>query len=303
MKHNPQNTAIVSAEVSMFDYLQEKVGERKTRIEAYCDLMEKASARFVSPFLKKSDQSLEPHQCHVTITDLAAEWKWHRATVRTFLERLEEYRQLTIERLPKSMVITMPSPANLQTTIIGKPTDKFSDEVSHILSEWTVGNITAKDAGEQIGKVIDTYTHESAVATGNEFSHKIGTDETRRVNEPEGKEASPSNKVVRMIVEHAFNSVLSEVADKAADKDTAPLMDFFHEDLADDWQSILEAAKVIAELMLTGRSDALDYESKSTQAQFRALCEPFKAVLAHGLACSTNSNAENVGKQPSKSIV
>jgi len=139
MKHNPQHAAVVSAEVSMFDYL-------------YCDLMEKASARFVSPFLKKSEQSMDKNQCHVTITDLAAEWKWHRATVRTFLERLEEYRQLTIERLPKSMVITMPSPANLHTTIIGKPTDKFSDEVSHILSEWTVGNITAKDAGYWHGR-------------------------------------------------------------------------------------------------------------------------------------------------------
>ena len=175
MKHNPQHAAVVSAEVSMFGYLQEKVGERKTRIEAYCDLMEKASARFVSPFLKKSEQSLDKNQCYVTITDLAAEWKWHRATVRTFLERLEEYRQLTIERLPKSMVITMPSPANLQTTIIGKATDRFSDEVSHILSEWTVGNITTKEAGAAIGKAIDTCTHDSAVTERNEFSHNPKT--------------------------------------------------------------------------------------------------------------------------------
>ena len=299
MKHNPQHAAVVSAEVSMFDYLQEKVGERKTRIEAYCDLMEKASARFVSPFLKKSDQSLDKNQCHVTITDLAAEWKWHRATVRTFLERLEEYRQLTIERLPKSMVITMPSPANLHTAIIGKPTDKFSDEVSHILSEWAVGNITAKDAGTAIGKAIDTCTHDSAVATGNEFSHEIGTDENKRANAPDGKEASPCDKVVRLIVEHTFYSVLAE----AADEDIAPLLDFFHEDLMDDWQSILEASKVIAELTLNGRSASLDYESKSTQAQFRALCEPFKAILAQGLALRLEAAANYIGKQPSHPIV
>ena len=299
MKHNPQHAAVVSAEVSMFDYLQEKVGERKTRIEAYCDLMEKASARFVSPFLKKSEQSLDKNQCHVTITDLAAEWKWHRATVRTFLERLEEYRQLTIERLPKSMVITMPSPANLHTAIIGKATDRFSDEVSHILSEWAVGNITAKEAGSAIGKAIDTCTHDSAVATGNEFSHEIGTDGNKRANAPDDKQASPSGKAVRLIVEHTFYSVLAE----AADKDTAPLMDFFHEDLMDDWQSILEAAKVIAELVLTGSSASLDYESKSTQAQFRALCDPFKAILAQGLALRLEAAANYIGKQPSQPIV
>ena len=299
MKHNPQHAAVVSAEVSMFDYLQEKVGERKTRIEAYCDLMEKASARFVSPFLKKSDQSLDKNQCHVTITDLAAEWKWHRATVRTFLERLEEYRQLTIERLPKSMVITMPSPANLQTTIIGKPTDLFSDEVSHMLSEWAVGNITAKDAGSAIGKAIDTCTHERAVTERNEFSHEIGTDEPSRANTPDGKEVSPTDKVVRLIVEHTFYNVLAE----AADKDTAPLTDFFHEDLMDDWQSVLEASKVIAELVLTGSSASLDYESKSTQAQFRALCDPFKAILAQGLALRLEAAANYIGKQPSHPIV
>ena len=299
MKHNQQHAAVVSAEVSMFDYLQEKVGERKTRIEAYCDLMEKASARFVSPFLKKSDHSLDKNQCYVTITDLAAEWKWHRATVRTFLERLEEYRQLTIERLPKSMVITMPSPANLHTAIIGKTTDKFSDEVSHILSEWAVGNITAKEAGAAIGKTIDTCTHDSAVATGNEFSHEIGMYETKRASAPDGKEASPSDKAVRLIVEHTFYSVLTE----AADKDTAPLTDFFHEDLMDDWQSILETSKVIAELTLNGRSASLDYESKSTQAQFRALCEPFKAILGQGLALRLEAAANYIGKQPSQPIV
>ena len=299
MKHNPQHAAVVSAEVSMFDYLQEKVGERKTRIEAYCDLMEKASARFVSPFLKKSDQSLDKNQCHVTITDLAAEWKWHRATVRTFLERLEEYRQLTIERLPKSMVITMPSPANFKTIGIGKPTDKFSDEVSHILSEWAVGNITAKEAGTAIGKAIETCTHDSAVATGNEFSHEIGTDEISPANKSDGKGGSPTDKAVRLIVEHAFYSVLAETADK----DTAPLMDFFHEDLMDDWQSVLEAAKVIAELTINGRSASLDYESKSTQAQFRALCEPYRTILAQGLALRLEAAAEYVGKQPFQPIV
>ncbi len=299
MKHNPQNAAVVSAELSMFDFLQEKVGERRTRIEAYCDLLEKASARFVSPFLKKSGQTLEPNQCHVTITDLAAEWKWHRATVRTFLERLEQYRQLTIERLPKSIVITMPSPANLQDTGIGKMQDGFSDEVSHILSEWTVGNITANDAGLQIGKAIDTYTHDGAVTESNEFSHKIGTTEEKRTNEPDGNEATPTDKAVRLIVEHAFYSVLAE----AADKDTAPLTSFFHEDLSDDWPSILEATKVIAELTLNGRSPCLDYESKSTQAQFRALCEPFKSVLLQSLALRMESAAIITGKEPSYPIV
>ena len=71
----------------------------------------------------------------------------------------------------------------------------------------------------------------------------------------------------------------------------------------DNWQSVLEAAKVIAELTINGRSASLDYESKSTQAQFRALCEPFKAILAQGLALRLEAAAQNIGKKPSQSIV
>lgn len=42
--------ASILANVEVFDYLKEKVGERKTRTEAYADLLDKSLAGFVSPF-------------------------------------------------------------------------------------------------------------------------------------------------------------------------------------------------------------------------------------------------------------
>ena len=75
----------------LFDFLKEKVGERKTRTEAYCDLLDKSLAGFVSPFLRNQDFELRPRQCHVTVSDLATEWRWHRATVRSFLDTLESF--------------------------------------------------------------------------------------------------------------------------------------------------------------------------------------------------------------------
>ena len=80
MKNRNEMSATILANVEVFDYLKEKVGERKTRTEAYCDLLDKALAGFVSPFLRKQDYELQSCQCHVTISDLAAEWHWHRAT-------------------------------------------------------------------------------------------------------------------------------------------------------------------------------------------------------------------------------
>ena len=51
MKNKEEMTATISASIGLFDFLKEKVGERKTRTEAYCDLLDKSLAGFVSPFL------------------------------------------------------------------------------------------------------------------------------------------------------------------------------------------------------------------------------------------------------------
>lgn len=50
MRNRNEAPAAILANVEVFDYLKEKVGERKTRTEAYCDLLDKSLAGFVSPF-------------------------------------------------------------------------------------------------------------------------------------------------------------------------------------------------------------------------------------------------------------
>ena len=44
MENKKRMPATVLAQMEVFDYLKEKVGERKTRTEAYCDLLDKAMA-------------------------------------------------------------------------------------------------------------------------------------------------------------------------------------------------------------------------------------------------------------------
>lgn len=41
MENKKRMPATVLAQMEVFDYLKEKVGERKTRTEAYCDLLDK----------------------------------------------------------------------------------------------------------------------------------------------------------------------------------------------------------------------------------------------------------------------
>lgn len=63
MKNGNEMPVSILANVEVFDYLKEKVGERKTRTEAYADLLDKSLAGFVSPFLRKQDYELRPCQC------------------------------------------------------------------------------------------------------------------------------------------------------------------------------------------------------------------------------------------------
>ena len=113
MKENQIPQIAVSANASLFLYLKERIGDRKSKVEAYCDLLDKASKKFVSRFLRNKDYEIGTDQCHVTITDLAAEWNWHRATVRSYLERMEAFGLIQKITLPKSIVITVPESMSL----------------------------------------------------------------------------------------------------------------------------------------------------------------------------------------------
>lgn len=50
MKTKQKIAVPILADRGVFDYLKEKVGERKTKTEAFCDLLDKSLAGFVSPF-------------------------------------------------------------------------------------------------------------------------------------------------------------------------------------------------------------------------------------------------------------
>lgn len=135
MKENQIPQIAVSANASLFLYLKERIGDRKSKVEAYCDLLDKASKRFVSRFLRNKDYEIGTNQCHVTITDLAAEWHWHRATVRTYLERMEAFGLIQKITLPKSIVITIPESMSLSELKEGFTSLEYSESEAQILDK------------------------------------------------------------------------------------------------------------------------------------------------------------------------
>lgn len=139
MKNNQKIPVSILADREVFEYLKEKGDERKTRTEAYCDLLDKSLVGFVSPFLRKKDYVLQPNQCHLTVSDLASEWHWHRATVRSFLSAMEAFGLLTRIQLPKSVVITM----TVQSGQAAQPRNAqeqpdFTGQLREVLSDWVI---------------------------------------------------------------------------------------------------------------------------------------------------------------------
>ena len=75
----------MSERMSLLEFLKERSGIRLSKLEAYLDLVDKASVQYIPKDLCKQEFSLSNGQFVITITELAGCWHWHRATVRTFI--------------------------------------------------------------------------------------------------------------------------------------------------------------------------------------------------------------------------
>lgn len=276
MKHNETHRITVSSDIGLFLYLQEKVCERKTKTEAYCNLLKKASEKFVSPILKNRSQQLGAHQCHVTITDLSVEWHWHRSTVRSFLEKLEEYGQIEIVRLPKSFIITMPVGANASNSIIGTQDFGFTSELHEVLSDWITGGMSIPVAGEKCIQLLKT-----EMACFSEAYKKEHPDDTDGLKQAlKSHFQSAKQQLLEQMVVATFKKVISK---HYADKGNEAMTLFYDNDLGCDSEALLEASQILAELLICGISPSLAHETPQTKTQFEDLLESYKALLAQSV--------------------
>lgn len=274
MKNNQVQPVIIPANAEVFDYLKEKVGERKTRTEAYCDLLDKSLAGFVSPFLRKQDYELRPCQCHVTISDLAAEWHWHRATVRSFLETLEALGQLERIKLTKSVVITMPlqsgSSAELRT-VQEKP--DLAMQLRVALSDWITGKANSAETGAACGQFV-----RQAMAGMTERDSRQCPDsrfDTTSVHH-DNKETNIRETALECMAQAAMQRVLR----KSRFDDSSPLMEFFRLDLGEEWAAFIEASKELAGLIFDTEACEATVDMDEDKERLKSLRKPFLSLLA-----------------------
>lgn len=278
MKNNQKIPVSILADREVFEYLKEKGDERKTRTEAYCDLLDKSLAGFVSPFLRKKAYVLQPNQCHLTVSDLASEWHWHRATVRSFLSAMEAFGLLTRIQLPKSVVITM----TVQSGQAAQPRNAqeqpdFARQLREVLSDWVIGKTTAAETGVICGQLVSLAKTEIADRdTGLCLdTHSITT------SAHSGTLVTEHRETALCCIAHA---ALQKILHKSRFDDSSPLVDFFRLDLGEEWAAFIESAKDLAGLILDTEASVTDFDMDEDQERLKSLRKPFLSLLAKAQA-------------------
>lgn len=273
----------MSERMSLLEFLKERSGIRLSKLEAYLDLVDKASVQYIPKDLCKQEFSLSNGQFVITITELAGCWHWHRATVRTFIEQLEKMNQISVTRLTKSQIITIPMLAETPATSpIDTALEVFRQKMRTALEGWRSGKMSASACASECEQLYEDATEEVAIIlqkadNGNSIGNFIGKVPCGS-NIPESVGHAFCMTALTAVCEATFHQVLGQETDSTL---ATSLLPFFYKDLGGDWLSFIEATKAISELALDGSSPALQQESAAIKSQFQSLCRPFLAIVAN----------------------
>ena len=279
MKNNQKIPVSILADREVFEYLKEKGDERKTRTEAYCDLLDKSLAGFVSPFLRKKAYVLQPNQCHLTVSDLASEWHWHRATVRSFLSAMEAFGLLTRIQLPKSVVITM----TVQSGQAAQPRNAqeqpdFARQLREVLSDWIIGKVSLDEIGIKCEQLVRRAMDEAGICDSCPSPDSI-----IRIN-PAADDDERAVKIRMVALECITFAAIQRALRKSRFDDSSPLVDFFRFDLGEEWAAFIESAKDLAGLILDTEASVTDFDMDEDQERLKSLRKPFLSLLAKAQA-------------------
>ena len=274
MKNSQENTTFILADVKVFDFLKEKAGDRKTKTEAYWDLLDRSMAGFVSPFVRKVERKLLSNQCHVTISDLAEFWHWHRATVRTFLDALESFGLLERTKLNKSVIITMTVQSGKNATA-GTEQDEpdFATRIGSILSEWVIGKKTSEDVGHSCGQALC----QAFAVIANGDNCQASDDDTDTVS---AEVVRQEEKLREIILECIANAALKRVLRKSRFDNSSQLSQFFTLELGGDWGAFIETAKELAELVFNPEASGAGVDVDRDKELLKSFRIPFLSLAA-----------------------
>lgn len=147
---NADNKDAQAIDRSLLEYLKPKPQDRYSKLEAYCDLLSRAATSSYSAKVGGQQIELLPGQFVATISELGRKWQWQRATVRQFLEGLEDLGQISSIPVAKNQVFSV----NLQQrlSIYVNSSDDVLDFCAMQFARFIEGRITAEEVANSYGR-------------------------------------------------------------------------------------------------------------------------------------------------------
>ena len=209
-----------------------------------------------SPFLRNKGYELQPNQCHVTVSDLSSEWHWHRATVRSFLDVMEEFGLLNRIRLSKSVIITMTVQTSQSTeSCNGQKKLNLAEQLREALSDWIIGKVSLDEIGIKCEQLVRRAMDEAGICDSCPSPDSI-----TRIN-PAADDDERAVKIRMVALECITFAAIQRALRKSRFDDSAEFMDYFRLELYGDWTGLIATSKGIAGLILdVDRDENSDYD-------------------------------------------
>lgn len=141
------------SDMELLQFMRSKGSERFSRVDAFCDLVgritgkketeEDCSQDCIVPFHYGTFQS--------SVSELADKWKWHRATVRNFLDKLEELGYLKKQLCGREYMFYMRLYTGISIPV--KDNEHIRTIFIHLLANYELYELS----NEQLAAYIDMY--------------------------------------------------------------------------------------------------------------------------------------------------
>lgn len=279
MKNFPVEMSQVRACMKLFDFLQERHNDRYTKFEAYCYLLNKACEHYIPENLLKDDlPALADCQFITTKTELSEIWHWHRATVRTFLDKLSEYGQLEKYDMTKGTVYTMTC---LKTAVVQNqsPVQMFDAMAKYTLFSWASGQSSHKEA---------------AIVCEQIIKNAVTLCDDNLPSESQTEKANGDYTMFASIIRYAIVSFLHKVDVKSVpDSLVHNLLILFDELLDNDWSQLLLFIEALPDISKDYSVEKFPLKTKEDKQLFELIKADYRLLLSQTMVEPSAQSSSN----------
>lgn len=170
----------MGSDTRLLHYLRSKNGDRFTKIDAFCDLIDRMTeqSKGRKGINETTPSPLQYGQFTGSISELAKDWHWHRATVRTFLDGLESQGFLTRQLDGRNYIFRLRT-----STGINVPVDNSETLLAigyFLLHHWDEFNLSADVLAKYFEEYETLYVNSYE---GNDLARELAKLKTRVITE------------------------------------------------------------------------------------------------------------------------